>query len=672
MSQQVVTELVIDADTSGADQFSRAMDQSADSAQKGVASVQSYVLAVAGVGIGVAAAIASLRGFYDYVGQQSQQLVDLADHAELAGMSVKEFQQTLYAARASGVSDKDFFSGIEKISSDLAQASQKTTEFGELFKQNGLSIKGANDQLITTKQAITDIMGLMQNATPDVQRRITDIVGVSKSWLPFLKESVDQFEAQKKAAQDLGIIIDDATIAKAQEFNGQWKAAVAAWDLQFKASLAGILPLLTQAANLASTILNAVGAVTGSASRWMTPDEDKSKAQLNDQINDAYRLVELMDKLGGSLPTANTSGDSFLGLKARNLAGMLGLPEDASIDQVMALLDKLQSLYDKPDRIRVTPANQGSTVLPNMGGKDDIGRTEDAIERQIAKMKAEAEAAGAGAGEMMKLRTEAQLYAAAERAGITDTEKYAEKFYELAERAGQAATALARAQTNAQIRFDRRTAFLSQEDVSIASKLKDIYPDVSEALNSAEAAQMRFNNSARQLSNSIENNLTSGLTDFVSGTKTASQAFTDMAKSILRDIEQITIKALIVQPLMRSFGLTSLVASAHGNVFSGGSVVPFAQGGVVDSPTIAPMALFGEAGPEAIMPLRRGPDGNLGVASAGGGGRTENHNYYINAPGADQGTVQQLKLVVGKMAKAMKVQTEALSSGQHYQTTGVY
>ncbi|MEY9590583.1 phage-related minor tail protein [Bradyrhizobium yuanmingense] len=271
---------------------------------------------------------------------------------------------------------------------------------------------------------------------------------------------------------------------------------------------------------------------------------------------------------------------------------------------------------------------------------------------------------------MMKLRTEAQLYAAAERAGIANTEKFAKDFYELAERAGEAAAALAKAQVAAQNRFDRRTAFLSQEDITIASKLKDIYPDVAEALNSAEAAQMRFNSSARQLSTSIENNLTSGLTDFVSGTKSASEAFSDMAKSILRDIEQIAIKTLIVQPLMKSIGL-AVLPSAHGNVFSGGSIVPFAQGGVVDSPTIAPMALFGEAGPEAIMPLRRGPDGNLGVSSAGGGGRVENHNYYINAPGSDQGTIQQLKVVVGQLGKAVKIQGDANRSARRFEATGV-
>jgi hypothetical protein len=51
-------------------------------------------------------------------------------------------------------------------------------------------------------------------------------------------------------------------------------------------------------------------------------------------------------------------------------------------------------------------------------------------------------------------------------------------------------------------------------------------------------------------------------------------------------------------------------------VFSGGNIIPFARGGIPDlvgGPTLAPMALFGEAGPEAIMPLRRGSDGRLGV-----------------------------------------------------------
>lgn len=62
---------------------------------------------------------------------------------------------------------------------------------------------------------------------------------------------------------------------------------------------------------------------------------------------------------------------------------------------------------------------------------------------------------------------------------------------------------------------------------------------------------------------------------------------------------------------------------AKGGVFSGGRVTPFAQGGIVNGPTNFAMpnglGLMGEAGPEAIMPLKRGPGGALGVQASGGG-----------------------------------------------------
>ncbi len=73
-------------------------------------------------------------------------------------------------------------------------------------------------------------------------------------------------------------------------------------------------------------------------------------------------------------------------------------------------------------------------------------------------------------------------------------------------------------------------------------------------------------------------------------------------------------------------GLASIGAAgfAKGGAFTQGRVTPFAKGGVVSAPTTFPMrggtGLMGEAGPEAIMPLERGPDGSLGVRARGGGG----------------------------------------------------
>ncbi|MGN6101713.1 MAG: phage tail tape measure protein, partial [Devosia sp.] len=74
-------------------------------------------------------------------------------------------------------------------------------------------------------------------------------------------------------------------------------------------------------------------------------------------------------------------------------------------------------------------------------------------------------------------------------------------------------------------------------------------------------------------------------------------------------------------------GFVASVFSATGP--SLGTVQPFAKGGVIAAPTYFPLGgaagLAGEAGPEAIMPLVRGPDGTLGVAG-GGGAVTVNFN----------------------------------------------
>ena len=69
--------------------------------------------------------------------------------------------------------------------------------------------------------------------------------------------------------------------------------------------------------------------------------------------------------------------------------------------------------------------------------------------------------------------------------------------------------------------------------------------------------------------------------------------------------------------------------AANGATFANG-IAKFASGGIVNSPTMFKFAdggttrtgLMGEAGPEAIIPLKRGRDGKLGVVASGseGGG----------------------------------------------------
>lgn len=102
----------------------------------------------------------------------------------------------------------------------------------------------------------------------------------------------------------------------------------------------------------------------------------------------------------------------------------------------------------------------------------------------------------------------------------------------------------------------------------------------------------------------------------------------DVLKGVLADLQQIALRETVTKPLttwmqdaLKGVSIMSLFGSAKGNAFGPGGVIPFAAGGIVNGPTLFKFAagtgLMGEAGPEAILPLKRGRGGKLGVAGGG-------------------------------------------------------
>jgi phage-related minor tail protein len=120
----------------------------------------------------------------------------------------------------------------------------------------------------------------------------------------------------------------------------------------------------------------------------------------------------------------------------------------------------------------------------------------------------------------------------------------------------------------------------------------------------------------------------------------------DAMRGLARSLSD-TIYAAAMRPVQTALGgmLATAVGGifqralpfAQGGSFAQGRVMPFASGGVVAGPVAFPMrggtGLMGEAGPEAIMPLARGPDGRLGVRGGGsGGGRPVSVVFNIQTP----------------------------------------
>jgi phage-related minor tail protein len=151
------------------------------------------------------------------------------------------------------------------------------------------------------------------------------------------------------------------------------------------------------------------------------------------------------------------------------------------------------------------------------------------------------------------------------------------------------------------------------------------------------------------------------LTEFVT---TGKANFRDFAASVLKDISRMIIRYAIfnaVKGILNAFNPAAaaapLVQAANGRVFAQNGIQPFARGGIVDRPTLFPFAkgtgLMGEAGPEAIIPLKRGRDGKLGVA--GGGGGTTNVVVNVDASGSKvEGDQSQAKALGNVISAAVQ------------------
>lgn len=166
----------------------------------------------------------------------------------------------------------------------------------------------------------------------------------------------------------------------------------------------------------------------------------------------------------------------------------------------------------------------------------------------------------------------------------------------------------------------------------------------------------RKNETMRQQQNiadTIKSSMESSFMSMMDGTKSVGDSFKDMARSIVTELYNV----LVVQQLVGSWnaqtktgsGILGMIFSAfqeNGGAWNKGSQVEaFANGGVVTRPTSFGMSggrtgLMGEAGPEAIMPLKRGRDGKLGVSvnSENTGSITINNN--INVTGSDATAVR--------------------------------
>ncbi|HBT5078126.1 TPA: phage tail tape measure protein, partial [Klebsiella pneumoniae] len=172
------------------------------------------------------------------------------------------------------------------------------------------------------------------------------------------------------------------------------------------------------------------------------------------------------------------------------------------------------------------------------------------------------------------------------------------------------------------------------------------------------------------------NFLTSMLTRTRSFKENMADLFSSLTQSIIKNLVDMAAQALVTSSVMQTImGVVGAGVSIAGGVSGAADVgagtaiqnagnnfnfqIPgYAKGGVFDSPSLSAYSnqvydspqffafakgagVFGEAGPEAIMPLTRAGDGSLGVRAVGGvqnAGASEGPKVYITIEGGNTST----------------------------------
>lgn len=181
-----------------------------------------------------------------------------------------------------------------------------------------------------------------------------------------------------------------------------------------------------------------------------------------------------------------------------------------------------------------------------------------------------------------------------------------------------------------------------------------------EAINKEKAALEQM----ESLQQNIADTIGDGLMSMVDGTKSVKDAFRDMARDIIKQLYEVLVIQRLVGNVQSGTGIAGLIGGmfANGGAFSAGrQIQAYANGGVVGGPTYFPMSggktgLMGEAGPEAIMPLKRGKGGKLGVSVEGSSGSVNVVNNINVTGGSDPAAIR------AEVAKLMPQITSATKS----------
>lgn len=591
------------------------ISDSASSIDKRMQQVGSALKAVFAVG----AIVAGAKAVADEVMKVAERFDDMGKAAQKVGVAAETLSALKFAAEQSGVGFDTLQVGLRKMSVGLTELDDATSKSGTTLKALGVNAKDTADT------AFAKVAQKLSEMPDGFQKTAAAMAIFGKSGaelIPLLNEGAEGVEKLKKRAGELGLVLKDSTIAQLTLFNDSLDEIKKSSEGLRNRLVEGLAPAL---AAITKTLADSkqvgevwikVGQFLGNVFLFIT-EKIYGVIRAFGLLKDVVLAFESKDTLVAAMGDwkifkdyandvenfSKTLRDNFT--YAEQLTGsvtrtgeaaavMSGKMEAGALEKWAEGLKKSAEELDLiPKKMEILA--QAMNTLKERG--DENTNTFKVMMEAYTKFNEEMAKGNVGA------TIELQVQKIKEEATLT-----AQKFEYLS---GAIAAAFEQGDTEGAQIMIKMMQDLQGETVKSTDLFKELGDKIENAINS-------------QASNAVGK--------FIDSIGQAQMSFGDFAAAVVKDIAKIIVQLLIMKPLMDSIkgffnfgssGAQAFPVNAQGNAYSSGTslaqgiysqptLFKFAKGGTFGRST----GLMGEAGPEAIVPLKRTASGDLGVQAS--------------------------------------------------------
>lgn len=607
-------------------------------------------------------AVADLaKEFVSGVRSMIDEMDELGKAAQLAGLSVEKLQEVQYALQlGAGLDSGQATAALTRFAQQIADVGNKTSDSARILRELGVTI---DDDVGTALEKLAEAFA----KAPDGVNKLavaTEIFGRSLAikMLPFLNEGVEGIADMRKELHELGGVIEDETTKQADQFNDNLEKLAKSSRTLGVAITKDLLPPLVdftnalvesiKQGNLWDSLMQRMS--QNNADRWTLL---KRGLGLGDGEQTNQEMREQTQRLSEYSAKMKEYADQVARMKSTDNLPQATLPRErkgakSPKEQLSELEQWWKALLKAQQAIDDTPAK----IAKLEGALSDLAAKGDTSSDWVKRLQAE----------LLKLRPDPVISAinklaeAAKKlderpALIEGLTKELERLQEVGPQAtaevallhkeilklkGEAGDSFALVTTELEKMREATRSNIEQEQIwwdllaqgkvttdEWLSGVKDKLPEVRAAIKDTTKDMFDL---GKAISDASAKFVTDFVDDLIEGFGKTKASFADTIEDMVKQLAKLLVQMQIAKAFADSAkgggGLGSIFAglftggAAQGAAFASPDVQYMAQGGILNSPTFfshaGRFAVAGEAGPEAVVPLKRTGGGDLGVSAS--------------------------------------------------------